>query len=69
VAAIFCDNKQNIHEGMYCRYLFLIDEHGAYVTIDDPSEAYVEETFRKVNAKHVAVTAPCPWCLSLIEDS
>ena len=71
VAAVFCDNKHKppIHKGMFGRYLFLIDEHGNYVLIDDPSEKYVEETFRKVDSKHIALTAPCQWCMSLIHDS
>lgn len=67
LVAVYCPNKQNIHNGIYIRYLIIVGRHGNAVWIDDPSEEDCARLWARSSstAHPLVVPSECPWCKAL----
>ena len=62
---IVCPNHFNLHNGVYVRYIILLDDAEHAVWIDDPSPEEVMSIIRHLKGEQNGmIFSPCPWCQS-----
>lgn len=67
LVAVYCPNIHNIHQGMYIRYVILVNKHGEAMWVDDPSEEDLARFWARVSSRAESATAAshCPFCQAI----
>jgi len=67
MVAVYCPNRTEIHNGIYVKYVILVNKNGESLFIDDPSEQDLARLWARVSsdAEALCVASTCVICQAL----